>query len=283
MTTTVRDLDPAIERVILRCLSPDPRARPASALAIAAALPGGDPLAAALAAGEMPSPEMVAAAGETEGLRPVVAFCTVGIIAAAMLTIAILGGKYDLVEKTPFENPPSALAVLAKDTLRRLGVPQHSAATHYDMDYDDGYLDYMREHQPPDRRWSHLAAGQPPPILFSYRQSPHALDPGAKLTDGWDNPQFNVPGMLRLRLDMQARLVSFESIPPQQAAGAAPPPPDWNPFFAAAGLDPARFQTAPPEWAPAMACDNRAAWIGAWPGAPEIPVRIEAASWRGQP
>ena len=69
----VKELDPAVERVILRCLRPDPRHRPASALAVAAALPGGDPLAAALAAGETPSPEMVAAAGETEGRRPVVA------------------------------------------------------------------------------------------------------------------------------------------------------------------------------------------------------------------
>ena len=33
--------------------------------AVAAALPGGDPLAAALAAGETPSPQLVAAAGET--------------------------------------------------------------------------------------------------------------------------------------------------------------------------------------------------------------------------
>src|SRR5436305_4205025 len=64
----VRDLDPAVERVILRCLSPKPAMRPASALTVAAALPGGDPLAAALAAGETPSPEMVAAAGEGEGL-----------------------------------------------------------------------------------------------------------------------------------------------------------------------------------------------------------------------
>ena len=35
--------------------------RPSSAIAVAAALPGGDPLAAALAAGETPSPELVAA------------------------------------------------------------------------------------------------------------------------------------------------------------------------------------------------------------------------------
>src|SRR5438094_6989704 len=69
-STLVRDLDPSIERVIFRCLENDPDKRPASALQVAAALPGGDPLAAALAAGETPSPEMVAAAGETEGLQP---------------------------------------------------------------------------------------------------------------------------------------------------------------------------------------------------------------------
>jgi serine/threonine-protein kinase len=61
----VRDLDPAIERVILRCLARDPDQRPSSALTVAAALPGGDPLAAALAAGETPSPAMLVAAGET--------------------------------------------------------------------------------------------------------------------------------------------------------------------------------------------------------------------------
>src|SRR4249919_213470 len=62
----VPDLDPAVERVILRCLEKDPLQRPGSALAIAASLPGGDPLAAALAAGETPSPELLVAAGEQE-------------------------------------------------------------------------------------------------------------------------------------------------------------------------------------------------------------------------
>src|SRR5262249_11066533 len=66
----IPDLDPAIERLILRCLERDPARRPASALAVAAALPGGKPLAAAIAAGETPSPDMVAAAGEPGTLSP---------------------------------------------------------------------------------------------------------------------------------------------------------------------------------------------------------------------
>src|ERR1043165_8901722 len=39
--TLVRDLDPMVERVILRCLQVKPSMRPPSALAVAAALPGG--------------------------------------------------------------------------------------------------------------------------------------------------------------------------------------------------------------------------------------------------
>jgi serine/threonine-protein kinase len=38
-SSLVPELDPAVERAILRCLEKDPRSRPASALAVAAALP----------------------------------------------------------------------------------------------------------------------------------------------------------------------------------------------------------------------------------------------------
>src|ERR1044072_3825574 len=72
-TEYVPELDPLIERVIFRCLERDPAKRPATTLQVAAALPGGDPLAAALAAGETPSPEMVAAAPKQGSLKPAVA------------------------------------------------------------------------------------------------------------------------------------------------------------------------------------------------------------------
>src|SRR5262249_56412018 len=59
-------LDPAVEQVILRCVARDPKDRPASALAVAAALPGGDALAAALAPGDTPSTRMRATTDQPE-------------------------------------------------------------------------------------------------------------------------------------------------------------------------------------------------------------------------
>lgn len=88
-TSIVPDLDPLIEQVIDRCLRRNSDERPSSALQVAAALPGGDPIAAALAAGETPSPEMVAAAPKKGTLRPAVAMAflaaTIGFLLLAML------------------------------------------------------------------------------------------------------------------------------------------------------------------------------------------------------
>ncbi len=97
----VKDLDPAVERIILRCLEPDPARRPSSAMAVAAALPGGDPLAAALAAGEMPSPQMVAAAGEGSGLTPRVAIPLLAVTIAALVRLAVLQSRRDALEQDP--------------------------------------------------------------------------------------------------------------------------------------------------------------------------------------
>ena len=92
LSSATGTIDPAIEEVVSRCLDRNPAARPASAISVAARLPGGDPLAAALAAGETPSPAMVAAAGESSGLRPRVATaCLVGFFVLLAAVVALVG------------------------------------------------------------------------------------------------------------------------------------------------------------------------------------------------
>src|SRR2546421_10377370 len=100
-STLLRDLDPLIERVILRCLELEPEKRPSTALQVAAALPGGDPLAAALAAGETPSPEMVAAAGETEGLQPRLAVSLLAPIVLGLIALLFVSDHNKLQPHAP--------------------------------------------------------------------------------------------------------------------------------------------------------------------------------------
>src|SRR5437899_1218183 len=106
-STLVRDLDPLIERVILRCLEPEKR--PSTALQVAAALPGGDPLAAALAAGETPSPEMVAASGETEGMRPHLAAFLLALTVVGLIALLFVAYRDRLHNRTLLVHPPAVL------------------------------------------------------------------------------------------------------------------------------------------------------------------------------
>jgi predicted Ser/Thr protein kinase len=305
-TEIVKDLDPAIDRIILRCLEEEPKRRPSSALNVAMALPGADPIAAALAAGETPSPEMVAASGEKAGFStPTAARCFAAALVLLVL-VALLSGRDNVITRAPLEIPPDGLAFRAQEMLKQWGYTEKPQSTAYGIDpLNASYLTYLQQRNPPNRD-ELLASHQPPITGFWYRQ--HQADFLADDFFGRDDlpeaetpimlsgivtytqPPNTEPGMIRLILDAKGRLFALEARPPEKIApsgerGQAPGPVafDWPSLFAAAGLDMARFKPATPGRTPPMAFDGRMAWDGTYAeGRPEK-LRVEAASWQGRP
>ena len=166
-----KDIDPLVERVILRCLDLDPHMRPASALAVAAALPGGDPLAAALAAGDTPTPGMVAASGDTQGISVRTAGICLAWILVGMAAAVIMGAKANVLLKTPFPNSPEILAQKAQEMIQSFGYSAPPGDRAYRFSYDLVYQAYAEKQGKPAAYRDQLAKGQPPLIYFWYRQS----------------------------------------------------------------------------------------------------------------
>jgi len=284
-SSVIGDLDPATERAILRCLEKDPADRPQSAMAVAAALPGGDPLAAALAAGETPSPEMVAALATGEGLAPAWAAACVAVVAVALIASPMLAPGQQLAATAPLERSAAALEDHARELVRRVGyrAPPADEAVGWGLDVD--YLQWVQKNDKSPGRWAGIAAAEPPLVIFWYRSSPRvfvSVESSGRVSYG--QPAQTVSGMTSVQMDTKGRLVLFSAVPPQIEEPRPPAAePDWAVLFAEAGLDRSRFRSVPPLWIPEHYADHRAAWEGPYASREDIPVRIEAASVHGIP
>ena len=281
----VKNIDPLVEKVILRCLEKDPSKRPSSAIQVAAALPGGDPLAAALAAGETPSPEMVAAAKTEEGLRPPVASALAAGALLLLAAVVLMSDAIGIHYKVPFDKSPEVLQARAAEIVKQLGYTDEPADSATGFTQERAYLDYLTKNDRSPRRWDKLASGQPALVTFWYRQSSDYLRPvGQSSLVLLDDPPQTVPGMTTLVLDTRGRLIKFSRVPPQlNTPPASATTPDWSPLFSAAGLDITRFTPTDAQWNPPQYSDARAAWQGAYPDQPQTPLRIEVAAYHGKP
>jgi serine/threonine protein kinase len=289
-SAVMADLDPAAERAILRCLNPDPKQRPASALDLARGLPGGDPLAAALAAGETPSPDVVASSGSHEALRPAIAIALLAGFAACLAAHCVLRPIMTVPGQLTLDYPPDALAVKAHEIAASLGYPERATDSAWGFENQDAYMTFLQRSVSGTEAWKRNLSAPPSPITYWYRQSPAPIVPEAETgTVRLEDPMPSRPGMLGLILDLDGRLRQFSAVPPQREDGpeespvSADLPPDWSPLFAAARLDPATLQPAEPRWTPLAATGARAAWTGTYPGRPNLPIRVEAAAFRGKP
>ncbi|MEO8434887.1 MAG: protein kinase [Pyrinomonadaceae bacterium] len=282
-STIVKDMEPLVERVILRCIEKDPEKRPASALQVAASLPGGDPLAAALAAGETPSPEMVAAAPKEGLLKPAVAISLLAFILIAIGAVVVLSEKTELHRRVTLEKSPEALKERARTIIAKMGYTDPPADSTYGLGSEFNYLRYLDTNP---SLLPQLPTSQPASLYFWYRESADYLIPavrlGVRATEG--DPPATRPGMIRVKLDPMGRLIEFVAAPPQQdESSQVAAPPNWSALFEEAGLNQTGFTSTPSKWIPPVNSDSRAAWEGTLPNQPQIPIRIEAAAYAGKP
>jgi predicted Ser/Thr protein kinase len=279
MTSIAADIDPGVEKAIRRCLDPDPARRPANALSVAAALPGGDPLAAALAAGEMPSPELVAAAGKLEGLAPRYSIPCLLAIVVCLCTVVALRARYAAVMHTPLDNPPEVLAHQAREMASSFGYPKKPADFALTIDDRGDLLDSLKQ-LPQPHKWDEWLAAEAP-ILANYRESlsPLSADPYGEVDR--NNPAPTEPGMLRVALDGAGRLREFQANPYQDAQALTPPVAP-EAVFRAAGLDLAAFTEVPAAFVPAGASSEVHSWKGPHPRIPGLNLTVDLASWKGR-
>ena len=257
----------------------DPSARPASVAQLAQALPGGDPLEAAIAAGETPSPEMVAASGSKEGLKPVIAWGLLITIFVGWIAIIAINDRTRLHRLIPFENKPEILADRSKQFLDKIGINEKFEDSAYGFTINSKYLQNIAETRNESDPWKDLDEKA---ILFWHRLSPGKID----FTNGPTNVDLPLqfPGDALVVMDTKHNLIKFQYKPP-----STPLPsetigePDWNTLFTEANLDISQWRKVDPEIIPPSYADIRQAWEGSLPNHPEKTVRIEAAALHGKP
>jgi serine/threonine protein kinase len=279
----VKDVDPRIEQVIVQCLERDPLKRPASALQLAGALPGGDPLTAALSAGETPSPEMLVAADDNGLLSGRAAFmfmCVTVILIGMTFVLARYGSEVGLAH---LEVSPEELQVRARDIVQHLGYSSHAQDSSSWLERDDEYLSYLAFHEPSTRWYRLLGTDAFGPITLWYRQSPRLLVPlnGDYVVKKAD-PPLDIPGMVSVRVTSQGRLLNLLAVPLNtEVTIATVPNVGWQRPFEAAGLDESRFTLAVPKQLPPVPFDERSEWDG-WSDS-GTPIHVTAAALNEKP
>jgi serine/threonine-protein kinase len=167
----VPQIDPALERFVLRALDPDPARRPASARELLALLPVPDPLTSAVAAGETPTPEMVAAAATRGTLTRAVGLAMVVAIVAGLLVVAAIAQRSRL--QALARVPPDTLQARARAVVERLAPGLVAARTAWWFEPDRELL------RSPEfraaRTWQEVAALDPGLVRFVYRQGEDSL------------------------------------------------------------------------------------------------------------
>jgi serine/threonine-protein kinase len=277
-----RKLDARLDRALLQCLEREPQARPPSAKSLVHVLPGLDPLAAAVAAGETPSPEMVAAAPKVGSLRLATGLLCLAGVFLTLAGILTLAPRTRMLGALPLTRSTGELASRARSLLSSFGSVTRPEEVRFGFASDPEALARLKAAAPSPEVTAELAARRSTVDHFWYRESPHPLVPSGLRVTAEDPPRRS-PGEAFLQLDVLGRLQALEIAPPVPPSHRPPRPVDWTPLFAAAGLDQARFAPRQAILVPPVFVDTLAAWQGSLTRPPDAPlsVRIEAGALAG--
>jgi len=252
----------------------------------AAALPGGDPLSAAVAAGETPSPEMVAAGGAHGAMRSTIAVACLVAGLLGLAAVVLLADRTFFLPQAGLEKAPAVLEDRAQTVIKKLGHESGRPGSMQGFSIDRGYLDWAMQADDRHRTWDGLAAARPPAVFYWYRQGDTRLLPPSPFGEPALLRKLPAePGMITVRLDGQGWLLLFAAVgePAERMRPSIEPvkPVDWTKVFRLADLDFDEFQSVDPSRSPPMYADQVAAWEGTC-AAGGKPLRIEAALLKGR-
>ena len=283
MNSVAVDIDPAVEKAIRKCLNPVAVERPPSALSVSAMLPGGDPLTAALAAGETPSPELVAAAGRHEGLKLKYSIPIALATLAFLVALPFLRHDREIHSFTPLELAPEVLAAKARELAASFGYVAGPADRDFWIVEQTQISSEARKagtssgrHLEEVRRWF-LAE---PPMRLVYRESPAAM----LTTDGrvsLDQPAPVTSGMIAALLTTGGELRQFSAVPLQVGGTASAAAVETALLSRATGFDLSLMEPVPPQFTPLYAFNWQQAWKGKHPRL-GVDIQVEAAAWNGR-
>jgi hypothetical protein len=227
---------------------------------------------------------MVAASDDTGALSVRAAIlCLVFIIAGTAVALAF-SARTNVLGLPPFSDSPEIMVRKARDLAQRVGYLDAPADTASGFSIRNGLITWARSHLKAAEYDGFLKNARTSRLGFWYRQSPRPLATidGAGFVSTADPPPV-VSGMVETYMDPEGRLIYFRAVSPQQIDKAPAHPVDWKPLFAAAGLDPTQWTPTTPELIPLSGFDELAAWTGTFSHSPSVPMRVEAAAWKGRP
>ncbi len=251
-----------VDEVIAACLERDPAHRPSSALAVAAALPGADPVATALAAGRTPSIDALLASGERKTLPRTLGAVLIVAIVVALAGLAATFRASTLLGRSDTQSP-QVLRHEARRILDEVAFAEGHFFEHAELEYDRPLL----------RAHYRDIEGRPISLLHFRRQGP-PFQP--RLAISMEDPPYDEPGAARVTLDGEGRLRALKVVH-APAASTADEAADFTTLLEAAGFDPAQLWPTAPTLIPPGFADHRVAWTG-YDEALEVDVRIEASS-----